>query len=84
MARVQVADDVWSDFRALAGYKPMSELLGELVSREVEKYRSQKLREGALQADELVEALERARAQQQDLAAIVDRLERLQHRTRSD
>lgn len=77
MARVQVTDDVWGDFRALAGYKPMSELLGELVTREVERYRSQKLRAGQLEPRELLEALERARDQQEDLAAIVSRLEDL-------
>jgi hypothetical protein len=77
MARVQVTDDVWTDFRALAGYRPMSELLGELVTREVEKYRSQKLRAGQLEPRELLDALERARAQQADLEAIVRRLEHL-------
>ena len=75
MARVQVTDDVWNDFRALAGYRPMSELLGELVTREVEKYRSQKLRDGRLEPRELLDALERAREQQQDLEALVSRLE---------
>lgn len=77
MARVQVPDDVWSDFRALAGYRPMSELLGELVTREVERYRSRRLRDGQLEPDELLEALERARQQQADLEAIVERLEAL-------
>lgn len=84
MARVQVTDEVWSDFRALAGHRPMSELLGELVTREVAKYRSRKLREGALQPDELVEALDRAQAQQDDLEAIVARLELLRQQTRRD
>ena len=77
MARVQVTDDVWTDFRALAGYRPMSELLGELVMREVEKYRSQKLRAGQLEPRELLDALEQAQAQRADLEAIVRRLEAL-------
>ena len=34
MARVQVSDDVWSEFRAVAGNRPISEVLGELVTRE--------------------------------------------------
>jgi hypothetical protein len=77
MARVQVSDDVWTDFRALAGYRPVSELLGELVTREVEKYRSKKIREGELEPRELLDALERARQQQADLETIVQRLEEL-------
>src|SRR4051795_2555809 len=77
MARVQVADDVWADFRAAAGNRPISEVLGELVSREVDRYRSRRLRDGQLDPDELVDALEDARRQQADLALIVERLERL-------
>ncbi len=80
MARVQVGDDVWTDFRTLAGRRPVSELLGELVEREVEKYRSQKLRDGELAPRELAEALERARAQQEDLEVLVARLEALARR----
>src|SRR5918997_952004 len=76
MARVQVDDATWADFRALAGYRPVSEVLGELVTREVERYRSRRLREGELDDRELVEALDRAREQQADLMAIVERLER--------
>jgi hypothetical protein len=75
MARVAVADDVWTDFRAAAGHRAVSEVLGELVEREVARYRSQRLRDGRLEPRELVEALERARLQQDDLATIVERLE---------
>ena len=31
MARVQVADEVWADFRSLAGDRPIAAVLGELV-----------------------------------------------------
>ena len=82
MARVQVDDATWADFRALAGDQPVSEVLGELVTREVERYRSRRLREGELDDREVVEALERAREQQQDLQAIVERLERAQEAQR--
>jgi hypothetical protein len=81
MARVQVSDDVWTDFRSLAGYRPMSEVLGELVTREVEKYRSKRLRENDLEPSELLVALERAQAQRADLEAIVQRLEALRDAT---
>jgi predicted DNA-binding protein (UPF0278 family) len=75
MARVQVDDATWADFRALAGYRPVSEVLGALVTREVERYRSRRLREGELDDREVVEALDRAKEQQADLIAIVERLE---------
>ena len=78
MARVQVADDVWADFRAAAGHRPLSEVLGELVTREVERYRSRRLRDGRLDPREITEALAYAAQQQADLAIIVERLERLQ------
>lgn len=77
MARVQVDDDVWREFRALAGYRAISEVLGELVEREVCRARSSRLRSGRLDDREVVDALDRARAQQAELAAIVARLESL-------
>jgi predicted CopG family antitoxin len=77
MARVAVADDVWADFRSAAGHRSVSEILGELVEREVARYRSQRLRDGRLEPRELVEALERARRQQDDLATLVKQLETL-------
>ena len=77
MARVRVPDDVWADFRALAGYRPVSEVLGELVSREVQRYRSRRLRQGQIDDREVIEALGRAREQQAELALIVERLEAL-------
>src|SRR3954452_4671522 len=78
MARVQVADDVWADFRAAAGHRPLSEVLGELVTREVNRYRSRRLRDGRLDPREITEALAHATQQQADLAIIVERLERLE------
>jgi hypothetical protein len=77
MARVHVADEVWADFRAAAGHRPISEVLGELVTREVDRYRSRRLRDGQLDPREVIDALERAAQQQAELAAIVERLERL-------
>jgi hypothetical protein len=81
MARVHVSDDVWADFRAAAGQRPISEALGELVSRQVDRYRSKRLRQGQLEPSELVEALEDARRQRRDLELIVERLERLSRAT---
>jgi hypothetical protein len=77
MARVQASDDVWADFRALAGYRPIAEVLGELVEREVDRYRSRRLKDNTLEPRELIDALDRAHAQQQDLQVIVERFETL-------
>ena len=77
MARVAAADDVWADFRRAIGYRPISEALGEFVQREVERYRSRRLRDGQLEPRELIDALDRAREQQADLEAVVARLEAL-------
>jgi hypothetical protein len=75
MARVAVADDVWADFRALAGNESIAAVLGGLVEREVDRYRSRRLRAGQLDDHQLVDALDRARQLHDQLAAIVERLE---------
>lgn len=77
MARVRASAELWTDLRALAGPRPISELLGELVAREVDRHRSQQLRSSEFQPRELLEVVERARSQQADLALIVERLEAL-------
>lgn len=76
MARVRVTDEVWTDFRAAAGQRPLNELLGELVVRHVDRYRSRRLKEAHLDDDELLAALDRARELHADLAEITARLER--------
>jgi hypothetical protein len=76
MARIRVSDEVWADFRTSAGLTPLNVRLGELVKRDVERYRSRRLREGQLDDDELIDALERARDLHGDLATLVERLER--------
>jgi predicted CopG family antitoxin len=75
MARVAVADDVWADFRALAGNESIAAVLGGLVEREVDRYRARRLKAGQLDDTELADALERARELHDQLAAIVERLE---------
>ena len=82
MARVHVSDAVWSEFRADAT-TPLNLRLGELVTREVDRSRSRRLREGRLDDAELIEALERARELHADLAALVARLERRLERAES-
>ena len=77
MARVQVDDETRREFRAVAGCRPISALLGELVEREVRRARSARLRDGTLTDRELVDALAQARDQVEDLQAIVTRLEAL-------
>jgi hypothetical protein len=60
MARVAVADGVWSDFRALAGDPSIAQALGALVEREVERERARRVRADELDDQELVDALSRA------------------------
>lgn len=55
MARVHVTDDVWADFRQLAGAQPISAVLGELVEREVDRYRARRLKAGQRDDTELVD-----------------------------
>ena len=78
MARVHATDDVWADFRKLAGDQPIAEVLGRLVAREVTRYRSRRLHENQLEPRELLDALDQAQQQQADLHAIVERLQALQ------
>jgi hypothetical protein len=76
MARVVVTDDAWTDFRALAGNQSIATVLGELVEREVDRYRTRRLKADQLDDRELVDALEPALELQDDLTTIVARLER--------
>src|SRR5215218_7738695 len=59
-ARVKVSDDVWADFRAATRNSSVSVALGDLVTREVDRYRARRVREGSADEQELMEALERA------------------------
>ena len=76
-ARVKVADDVWRDFRLLTQTEGVGEALGRLVTREVERWRTKRIRDGSADDEVVLGALERARELQADLAAITARLERL-------
>jgi hypothetical protein len=76
MARVQVPDEVWADFRALAEPRSIAMVLGELVQREVDRDRARRLKHSTLGDQELVDALGRARELHQDLAQLAVRLER--------
>jgi hypothetical protein len=75
-ARVKVTDDVWTDFREATRSSSVAIALGELVTREVDRYRARRIREGSADDRELLEALERAREMHAHLADLVKRLER--------
>src|SRR5215218_1092546 len=75
-ARVKVSDDVWADFRAATRNSSVSIALGDLVTREVDRYRARRVREGSADEQELMEALERAHELHAELAELVKRLER--------
>jgi hypothetical protein len=75
-ARVKVSDDVWTDFREATRSSSVSIALGNLVTREVDRYRARRVREGSADEQELLEALKRAHELHAELAALVKRLER--------
>jgi hypothetical protein len=75
-ARVKVSDDVWTDFREATRNSSVAIALGELVAREVDRYRARRVREGAADEQRLLEALERAQELHAHLAELVKRLER--------
>jgi hypothetical protein len=75
-ARVKVSDDVWTDFREATRNSSVAIALGELVTREVDRYRARRVRDGAADEHELMEALERAHELHGGLAELVKRLER--------
>jgi hypothetical protein len=73
---VKVSDDVWSDFREATRNSSVAIALGDLVTREVDRYRARRVREGSADDQELLEALERAEELHAELASLVNRLER--------
>lgn len=82
MARVHVDDATWKVFKTAAGDTPISELLGQLVTRHVQRHEAREAEAGTLEDRELLSALERAADLQSDLGRLVDRLEyRLNRRT---
>ncbi|MGA3362786.1 MAG: hypothetical protein ABSD82_12245 [Solirubrobacteraceae bacterium] len=80
MARVATSDETWATFRAQLGVTPVSVALGRLVEREV----GRSARRSASDADAARVALEDARAVADELAALIDRLERVARETRLD
>src|SRR4051794_13519481 len=76
-ARVKITDDVWRDFRLLTQREGVGEALGRLVTREVERWRIKRIRDGSADDEVVLGALERARELQAELATITARLERL-------
>ena len=75
MARVQVDDATWQVFKTAAGETPISELLGQLVSRYVQRHQAREAEAAKIGDRELLEALQRATGLQRDLSRLVDRLE---------
>jgi len=73
MARVYVSDDTWTAYRAALGSTPVSVALGRLVEREVAAHR----RRTALDADGVREAVQGARLVADELAALIERLEKV-------
>jgi hypothetical protein len=75
-ARVKVSDDVWTEFRDATRNSSVAMALGELVTREVDRYRARRVRDDVADEHELLDALERAHELHARLADLVRRLER--------
>jgi hypothetical protein len=75
-ARVKVSDEVWTDFREATRNSSVAIALGELVTREADRYRAKRVRDGDADEQELLAALERAQELHAQLAELVKRLER--------
>jgi hypothetical protein len=73
---VKVSDEVWTDFREATRNSSVSVALGDFVTREVDRYRARRVREGSADEQELIEALERAHELHAELAELVKRIER--------
>jgi len=71
LARVQVSDETWTEYRATLGTTPVSVGLGRLVEREVARDR----RRTAVDTAGVHDAVEDARAVARELAALISRLE---------
>lgn len=75
MARVHVDDDTWRVFKSAAGDTPISELLGQLVTRHVHRHQAREAQTATIDDRDLLAALERATEFQRDLGWLVERLE---------
>ena len=75
MARVHVDDQTWAAFKQAAGPVPISEVLGQLVTKHVDREAARRLRDGSVEDRQLLDTLAEARELHADVAAIVARLE---------
>jgi len=75
MARVQVDDATWQGFKRAAGDTPISELLGQLVTRHVHNHQARQAEAATIDDRELLDALERATELHRNLGRLVERLE---------
>ena len=75
-ARVKVDDDVWRDFRLATQNETVANTLGRLVTREVERWRADRIRAASVDDRIALDALARARELHDELAAIVRYFER--------
>ena len=76
MARVHVDDRTWAAFKQAAGPVPISELLGQLVTKHIDREAARRLRDGSVDDWQLLDALEEARWLHADVVATVAKLER--------
>ncbi|MCW3010786.1 MAG: hypothetical protein JWO90_1190 [Solirubrobacterales bacterium] len=80
-ARVNVDDATWAEFRRYAPGS-VSAVLGELVEREVQRYRRRAARDGSSDERRLPELIEDARQVHADFAVIIERMVAAKERPR--
>lgn len=73
LVRVTVTDDVWADFKSIHSNRYASNVLGELVERDVAKGRRTLL---SITPERLKSALEDAANTKRELELLIERLER--------
>src|SRR3954468_11023279 len=80
-ARGGIDDATWREFRKAIGDRPVAQVLGAFVESRVARWHRHRVEDVSLTEDELVDAVERARALAETLELLAVRLEaRLQDR----
>src|SRR3954447_17260087 len=74
-ARVSVDDATWREFRQSIGDQSVAQVLGTFVESRVARWHRRRVEEVSLTDDELVDAVERARALSETLGLLATRLE---------
>ncbi|MGH2902155.1 MAG: hypothetical protein ACRDK7_00955 [Solirubrobacteraceae bacterium] len=75
-ARIRVDDATWHAFKASTGDRAIADVLGEMVTRRVQRDEARKAGAGTLDDRELLVALDRATELRDGVEQLIDRIER--------